>query len=29
VVVVIYNSVNVSNFLTAQNQANLLQLSIE
>jgi rhamnose transport system permease protein len=29
VVVVIYNSVKVSNFLTAQNQANLLQLSIE
>lgn len=29
VVVVGYNSLNVSNFLTAQNQSNLLQLSIE
>jgi len=29
VVVVVYNSLKVSNFLTAQNQANLLQLSIE
>lgn len=29
VVVVVYNSLRVSNFLTAQNQVNLLQLSIE
>ncbi|MCC6945810.1 MAG: ABC transporter permease [Thermomicrobiales bacterium] len=29
IVVVVYNSLKVSNFLTAQNQANLLQLSIE
>lgn len=29
VVVLIYNSLRVSNFLTGQNQANLLQLSIE
>src|SRR3954471_18157267 len=29
IVVIVYNSLQVSNFLTAQNQANLLQLSIE
>src|SRR5262245_7843086 len=29
VVVIAYNSINVSNFLTAQNQANLFQLGIE
>lgn len=29
VAVIVYNSLRVSNFLTAQNQANLLQLSIE